>query len=180
MNQSIEKILFSEEQIASKVKELGAMISRDYAGKEIMVLCILKGAFVFASDLFRSLTIPAGITFMSVSSYGCGTVSSGVIKIDQDIDLPIEGKHIIIAEDIVDSGKTLSYIVEYLKNKKAASVEICAIFDKPDRREVPVEVKYIGYQIPNEFVVGYGLDYAEQFRNLPYLGILKRSLYETH
>lgn len=177
MHENIERVLFTEEEIRDKVRELGERISRDYAGRDLMLLCVLKGAFVFASDLLRAITIPCGINFMAVSSYGMAT-SSGSVQITKDLDLPVDGKEIIIAEDIVDSGKTLTYIMQYLKSKNAKSVDICALFDKPDRRQVEVDVKYIGYTIPDEFVVGYGLDFAERFRNLPYLGVLKRSVYE--
>lgn len=180
MDNMIEKVLFTEEQLKERVKELGDKITEDYKGESVMVLCILKGAFVFAADLLRAIKLDsASIHFMVASSYGDSTVSSGHVIIKQDIEESVEGRHIIIAEDIVDTGRTLSYVVEYLKEKGAASVEICTMFDKPDRRIANVEAKYIGFTIPDEFVVGYGLDYAGDFRNLPYLGILKREIYDN-
>ena len=180
MKDVIEKVLYSEEEIKNRVKELGAKITEDYKGESVMVLCILKGAFMFASDLLRTIELDStSIHFMVASSYGDKTTSSGHVIIKQDIDESVVGRHIIIAEDIVDTGRTLSYVVQYLKEKGAASVEICTMFDKPDRRITEVDVKYIGYTIPDEFVVGYGLDYAGDYRNLPYLGILKRSVYEN-
>ncbi|MBE7042582.1 MAG: hypoxanthine phosphoribosyltransferase [Ruminococcaceae bacterium] len=178
MDQMVEKILITEEEITRRVKELGEEISKDYAGEEVMVLCVLKGAFVFASDLIRAISLPASINFMCLSSYGSGTTSSGKVQVTKDLDCPVEGKHVIIAEDVIDSGNTLHFLVDYLKEKGATSVDVCAIFDKPSRRQVEVEVRYIGFEIPDEFVIGYGLDYAENFRNLPYLGVLKREVYE--
>ncbi len=180
MNEAIEKVLFTEQELAAKVKELGARISEDYKGKEIMMVCILKGAFVFASDLMRAVSSDKlSIHFMVASSYGDKTVSSGHVVIKQDIEEPVAGKHIIIAEDIVDTGRTLSYVVDYLKGKGASSVEVCALFDKPERRVIDIEAKYKGFTIPDDFVVGYGLDYAGCYRNLPFLGILKRNVYEN-
>lgn len=177
-NELVEKVLFTQQQIAQKVEQLGEQISRDYAGKDLMLVCVLKGAVVFAADLMRAISLPVSLNFMCVSSYGTATTSSGNVQITKDLDLPVEGKNVIIAEDVVDSGNTLSYLVKYLKSKNAASVDICTIFDKPSRRKVPVDVKYAGFEIPDEFVIGYGLDYAEKFRNLPYLGVLKREVYE--
>lgn len=174
----VERVLFTQQQIAQRVLQLGEQISRDYQGKDLMLVCVLKGAVMFAADLMRAIQLPVSLNFMCVSSYGTATTSSGDIHITKDLDLPVEGKNVIIAEDVVDSGNTLNYLVKYLKSKNAASVDICTIFDKPSRRKVPVEVKYTGFEIPDEFVIGYGLDYAEKFRNLPYLGILKREVYE--
>lgn len=174
----VEKILYTKEEIAARVEQLGAAITRDYAGQEVAIVCVLKGAALFASDLIRSIDLPLSIGFMYVSSYGSGTKSSGHVQIVKDLDISVEGKHVIIAEDVVDSGNTLSFLLDYLKGKQAAAVDVCAIFDKPSRRVVPVEVKYTGFEIPDEFVIGYGLDYGEKFRNLPYLGVLKRSVYE--
>ena len=180
MNNAISKVLFTQEEILNKVKELGRKISEDYKDKEILLVCILKGAFVFAADLLRAIESDnASIQFMVASSYGDKTISSGHVIIKQDIEVPLEGKHVIIAEDIIDTGRTLSYVVDYLKDKGAESVEICTIFDKPERREVKVNAKYIGFVIPDEFVVGYGLDYSGYYRNLPYLGILDRKIYEN-
>ncbi len=174
----VERVLFTQQQIAQRVLQLGEQISRDYQGKDLMLVCVLKGAVMFAADLMRAIQLPVSLNFMCVSSYGTATTSSGDIHITKDLDLPVEGKNVIIAEDVVDSGNTLNYLVKYLKSKNAASVDICTIFDKPSRRKVPVEVKYTGFEIPDEFVIGYGLDYAEKFRNLPYLGVLKREVYE--
>lgn len=174
----VEKVLLTEEQIAQRVKELGQQITSDYEGKEIMLLCVLKGAVVFATDLMRAIELPVSLNFMCLSSYGSGTESSGNVKITKDLDFPVKGHHVLIAEDVVDSGNTLKFLLEYLKEQGAASVEICSIFDKPSRRKVEIDLKYIGYEIPDEFVIGYGLDYAEKFRNLPYLGVLKREVYE--
>ena len=180
MDNAISKVLYSEEEIRDKVNELGKKISEEYKDKEILLVCILNGAFIFAADLFRAIdSDKASIQFMIVSSYGDSTVSSGQVIIKQDIELPLEGKHVIIAEDVIDTGRTLSYVAEYLKEKGAESVEICAIFDKPDRRIVGIDAKYVGFSIPDEFVVGYGLDYAGNYRNLPYLGVLDRKIYEN-
>ena len=178
MEQMVEKILLTEEQISNRVAELGAEITQDYAGKEIMLICVLKGAAVFATDLMRAIKLPISINFMCLSSYGNATESSGRVQITKDLDLPVEGCHVIIAEDVIDSGNTLCFLTEYLKDKGAESVEICSIFDKPSRRKVDVTVKYTGFEVPDEFIIGYGLDYAENFRNLPYLGVLKREVYE--
>ena len=174
----VERVLITEEQIAQKVKELGQQISLDYEGKEIALLCVLKGAVVFATDLMRAIDCPVSLNFMCLSSYGGGTESSGKVKITKDLDFPVTGKHVLIAEDVIDSGNTLKFLLGYLKDQGALSVEICSIFDKPSRRKVEIEVKYTGFEIPDEFVIGYGLDYAEKFRNLPYLGVLKREVYE--
>lgn len=143
-----------------------------------MIVCVLKGAFVFAADLMRAVSIPASINFMCLSSYGDGTVSTGNVKITKELDSPVTGKRVIIAEDVVDSGNTLRFLMNYLKEQGAESVEVCAIFDKPSRRKVDVDVRYVGFEVPDEFIIGYGLDYAEKFRNLPYLGVLKREVYE--
>jgi len=175
MNKDIERILFTAEELADKTTELGRRISEDYAGLDFMVLCILKGSFIFTSDLIRNITLPCEVNFMAVSSYKNSTVS-GAVEITKDLDVPVDNKHIIIAEDIIDSGKTLSYIMNYLKTRHAASVEVCALFDKPCRRNVDIAARYTGFVIPDEFVVGYGLDYAEHYRNLPYLGVLKNGL----
>lgn len=179
LDKMVEKVLLTEEQITQRVAELGEEITNDYEGKEIMLVCVLKGAFVFASDLMRAIKLPVGINFMCLSSYGNDTVSSGRVQVTKELDYPVEGKHVIIAEDVVDSGNTLNFLVGYLKEKGAKSVEVCSIFDKPSRRKVEVDVKYIGFEVPDEFIIGYGLDYAENFRNLPYLGILKREVYEN-
>ena len=167
------EVLLSEEKINSRIRELGEQISKDYAGKNVHLICILKGGSFFMCELAKRITVPVSIDFMSVSSYGSGTTSSGTIKIKKDLDESIEGKHILVVEDIVDTGKTLSYLVELLKDRGAADVKLCALLDKPERREVDIRADYIGFQIPDEFVVGYGLDYDQRYRNFPYIGIVK-------
>jgi hypoxanthine phosphoribosyltransferase len=167
----IREILLSAELIESKVAQLGEKISRDYQGKDLLLVCILKGALVFMADLMRHITIPVCIDTMAVTSYGASTVSSGVVRIVKDLDAAVEGKHVLIVEDIVDSGLTLSYLASYLKNRRPASVRICTLLDKPDRRQAPVVPDYNGFVIPDKFVVGYGLDYRERYRNLPFVGV---------
>lgn len=178
MNKDVERILFSENEIAACVEALGNQITEDYRGKDLIVAVILKGSLVFAADLIRHINIPLKVDFMQVSSYGAGTVSSGKLEIKKDLEEEINGKHLLIIEDIVDSGNTLYNLKEHLKNSDAKSVKICTLLSKPERRETEVEVEYIGKVIPDEFVVGYGLDYNQQYRNLPYIGILKREVYE--
>jgi len=178
MNTAIKEVLLSEKELDLKVKELGMNISKDYEGEEVLLLCILKGGVVFMSDLARAISIPVSMDFMAVSSYGSSATSSGVVRILKDLGQSIEGKNIIIVEDIIDSGLTLNYLVSYLKARGPKSVEICTIMDKPDRREVEVEIKYQGFIVPNEFLVGYGLDYAEKYRNLPFVGILREEVYK--
>ncbi len=178
MLNAIESILISEEKLQKKVHELATKISADYEGKELLFVTVLKGSFVFAADLFRQITIPASVDFMAVSSYGSTSKSSGVVKILKDLDHPIEGKDVIIVEDILDSGLTLSYIREMLLQRGANSLKICTILNKPERRKADVVADYVGFDIPDEFVVGYGLDYDEKYRNLPFVGILKREIYE--
>jgi hypoxanthine phosphoribosyltransferase len=177
LQNDIKDVLYSEEQIQQKVKELGERISSDFAGKNLFVICVLKGAFVFMADLVKTITIPLELDFMAVSSYGASTKSSGVVKIIKDLDVPVEGRNVLIVEDIIDSGMTLSYLIELLQGRDAASVSVVALFDKPHRRTVPLEPEYRGFTIPDEFIVGYGLDYAEKYRNLPYIGILKEEVY---
>ena len=177
MHQDIESVLMSEETLRKRVQELGAAISQDYAGKEILMVGVLRGAFVFMADLARAITIPLAIDFMAVSSYGASTSSSGVVRIIKDFDENEEGKHILIVEDIIDSGLTLKYLYNQILSRKPASVKICTLLDKPERRKADVPVDYNGFSIPDAFVVGYGLDYAERYRNLPYIGILKPSVY---
>lgn len=177
MNKDIERILLSEEEIAAKVKELGAQISADYADKNPIIISVLKGSFMFMADLVRAVTVPCTVDFMSVSSYGSGTTSSGEVKIVKDFDESIAGRHIIVVEDILDSGRTLSYLMKNMKARGAASISLCTFLDKPDRRVVPVEVAYKGFTVPDAFIVGYGLDYDQQYRNLPYVGVLKPSVY---
>lgn len=164
--------LLTTEQIQAKVRELGEQISRDYAGEELLVVGILKGAFVFCADLLRTITVPCKVDFMAVSSYGQSTESSGVIKIMKDLDSSVEGRHVLLVEDIVDSGLTLRYLREHLEHQHAASVKVCVLLDKPSRRKTEVAVDYRGFGIPDEFIVGYGIDYAENYRHLPYIGMI--------
>jgi hypoxanthine phosphoribosyltransferase len=169
----ITKILVSKDQLLQRVRELGAEISRDYEGRELVLIGILKGGAVFMSDLMREITIPVGIDYMSVSSYGASSTSSGVITIKKDIDTDIRGKHVLLVEDLIDTGLTLQHLKQLFALREAASVRICTILSKPSRRLVEVPVEYCGIDIPDEFVVGYGLDYAEQFRNLPEVWIVE-------
>ena len=177
MNKDIKNILIAEDVLQAKVAELGAKITEDYKGKDLLLVCVLKGAVIFVSDLMRKIDLPLEIDFMAISSYGSNTQSSGVVRILKDLNSSIEGRHVLIVEDIIDSGLTLSYLAENLKARGPESVEICTILDKPDRRTINLEIKYTGFQVPDEFVVGYGLDYAEKYRNLPYIAILKEEIY---
>lgn len=167
------KVMFSEEEVAQKVEELGRKISEDYAGKEIHLICVLKGSVFFVCELAKRITIPVSMDFMSVSSYGDGTSSSGVVKIAKDLDETLEGKDVLVVEDIVDTGRTLSYLLGILAKRNPNSMKLCTLLDKPSRRVVDVKVDYTGFQIPDEFVVGYGLDYAQKYRNLPYIGVVE-------
>ena len=178
MLQDIEKVLLNEEVIKEKIKELSLRISNDYKGKDLLIVEVLKGSVIFASELIKNITIPCEIDFMAVSSYGTSSETTGVVRILKDLDHEISGKDIIIVEDIVDSGVTLNYLLRYLLSRNANSVEIVSLLTKPSRRKVDVECKYIGFEVPDEFLVGYGLDYAEKYRNLPFIGILKREVYE--
>lgn len=173
MSDRIAKVLFTEEQIQDRLAELGEEITHDYQGQEILVIGILKGSVVFLADLIRQIKIPLKIDFMAVSSYGKSTHSSGVVRILKDLDTEIEGRHILIIEDIVDTGLTLSYLIENLLSRKPASLKICTFLDKPERRLTHIVPNYNGYDIPDEFVVGYGLDYNEKYRNLPYIGVVE-------
>jgi len=179
IHEDIEKVLISESELEAKVEELAKKISDDYKGCEVLVVTLLKGGVMFSVDLMRKLTVPVEIDFMNVSSYGSSSKTSGVVKIDKDLDKPIAGKHVLLVEDIIDSGLTLNYVKEILLSREPASLKICTILDKPSRRKTHVDVDYTGFEIPDEFVVGYGLDYAQKHRNLPYVGILKRSVYEN-
>ncbi len=178
MNSAIEKIIMDEKVIQNQVRELGEQISSDYEGETPVLVCILKGAFIFLSDLVRNMSIPVELDFMMVSSYGDEATSSGIVKIKKDIDTDITGRHVIIVEDIVDTGLTLDYLYQYFSNHNPASVKVCAFLDKPEAHQVDLKIDYLGFEIGNEFVVGYGLDYAQNYRNLPYIGILKREIYE--
>lgn len=173
-----ETILISTEDIQRRTRQLGEAISRDYAGEgEVFLVGVLKGAWVFLADLARQITVPATFDFMAVSSYGASTKTSGVVQIIKDIEEPIEGRHVIVVEDIVDTGLTLSYLVEMLKTRRPASLKVCVLLDKPERRQVDVALDYVGFQIPDAFVVGYGLDYAGQYRHVPYVFTLRPEVY---
>ncbi|HIR88106.1 MAG TPA: hypoxanthine phosphoribosyltransferase [Candidatus Fimimorpha faecalis] len=168
------RVLVSEEDVDKKIREIGEQISRDYAGKSVHLICVLKGGVFFMCELAKRISVPVSMDFMSVSSYGADTKSSGVVKIVKDLDEPLEGKDVIIVEDIIDSGRTLSYLVEVLKQRNPNSIHICTLLDKPERRvKKQVVVDYVGFEIPDEFVVGYGLDYAQKYRNLPYIGVVE-------
>ncbi len=177
MHKDVKEILFSEEQLKQRVEQLAAEINRDYAGQELMLISVLRGSFVFMADLVRELTVPCTVDFMAVSSYGSGTSSSGQVQITKDLSEDISGQHVLVVEDILDSGNTLSYLLELLRARKPASLRLCTLLDKPERRIKPVQLDYTGFSIPDAFVVGYGLDYDEHYRNLPYIGILKPSVY---
>lgn len=178
MQDDILSVLLTQEQIFLKVAELGAQISADYADKKLLMVSVLKGSIVFMADLMRAITVPCEIDFMAVASYHSGTKTSGVVKIIKDLNIDLEGHDLLIVEDILDSGKTLSYLKAILSERKPASVRICTLLDKPDRREADIQADYTGFSIPDYFAVGYGLDYAERYRNLPYIGALKPSVYE--
>ena len=173
----IQEVLFREQQLKNRVREIAQQITADYQGKEIMLISVLRGSFVFMADLCRAIDLPCTLDFMAVSSYGKGTKSSGQVQITKDLSEDISDRHIIVVEDILDSGNTLSYLLKILENRHPASIRLCTLLDKPDRRVKPVEVHYSGFTIPDAFVVGYGLDYAEKYRNLPYIGILKPRVY---
>ncbi len=177
LEKDIQEVLFSEEQLKTRVQEIAREIERDYAGKEIMLISVLRGSFIFMADLCRAIDLPCTLDFMAVSSYGKGTSSSGQVQITKDLSEDISGRHIIVVEDILDSGNTLSYLLKILEHRHPASVRLCTLLDKPDRRTKQVELHYCGFTIPDAFVVGYGLDYAEKYRNLPYIGILKPQVY---
>ena len=174
MSGNVERILIDEETLKKRVREMGRQITEDYRGKDLVIVAILKGAVVFTSDLIKEIKLPLSIDFMAVSSYGVSTKSSGVVRILKDLEEEIEGRDVLIVEDIVDTGLTLHYLVENLWSRGPKSLKICCCLDKPTRRSAPVEVDYVGFDIPDEFVVGYGLDYAERYRNLPYIGILSK------
>ncbi|MDP8231512.1 MAG: hypoxanthine phosphoribosyltransferase [Candidatus Zophobacter franzmannii] len=177
MIKDIEKVLITEEEIASKIAEIGENITRDFTGKEPIFICVLKGASIFMSDLIRQIDLPCAIDFMAISSYGDSTVSSGVVQIKKDVDTDLTGKDVIIIEDIVDSGLSLEYIRTYLATHNPNSVSVCVLLDKPKAHKTDVTIEYVGFELGNEFVVGYGLDFAGKYRNLPYIGILKEEVY---
>ena len=178
MNDDILRVLYSEEELEAKCAELGAQISKDYEGKNLLLVSVLKGAVVFMTDLMRHLTVPCSIDFMVVSSYGSGVKTSGVVKIVKDLDADLAGKDLLIVEDILDTGMTLHYLKQLLQDRNPNSIRIATLLDKPERRRAAVRADYVGYQVPDEFVVGYGLDYDEKYRNLPYVGILKPEVYK--
>lgn len=177
MQYDVKEILYNEEQLNQACERLGKQISLDYQGKALVVVGILKGAQIFMSDLIRKIDLPVELDYMSVSSYGSATESSGVVRILKDLDLSIEGKDVLIVEDIVDSGLTLHYLTENLKSRMPKSIKLCSLLDKPERRKINVPIDYVGFQVPDEFIVGYGIDYAEKYRNLPYVASLKESVY---
>ena len=177
MINSVEKVMISEEKIAEIVSDLGAKISEDYKDKNLLMVSVLKGSVIFMSDLMRKITIPCRIDFMAVSSYNGGTKSSGEVKIINDLDKPIEGYDLLVVEDVLDSGLTLDYILKLLKSRNPKSIKICTLLDKPQRRKVNITADYSGFEIPDEFIVGYGLDYDEKYRNLPFIGCLKSEIY---
>ena len=178
MREDILKVLITEQELKNKIAQLGAQISRDYADKNLLMVSVLKGSVVFMSDLMRAIDIPCQIDFVMVSSYGAGVKTSGVVKIMKDLDTPLEGRDLIIVEDILDSGKTLHYLKGMLGERHPKSIRIATLLDKPDRREAPITADYVGFVVPDQFIVGYGLDYAEKYRNLPYIGVLKPEIYE--
>jgi len=176
IERDVGEILIASDQLEVRIRELGREISSDYAGRELLLVGVLKGAVFFMADLMRSITVPCEIDFMAISSYGASTDSSGVVRILKDLDINIEGRDVLVVEDIIDSGLTLSYLVRNLESRGPASLEVCALLTKPERREIEVDVRYTGFEIPNRFVIGYGLDFAERYRNLPYVGVLHEDL----
>ena len=172
MSETIRELI-SEEEVDKRIRELGEEISRDYAGKQIHLICVLKGGVFFMCELAKRITVPVSMDFMCVGSYGDGTKSSGVVRIAKDLDESIEGKEVLIVEDIIDSGNTLYYLMDVLQRRKPASLRLCTLLDKPERRVKDVKVDYVGFEIPDKFIVGYGLDYAQKYRNLPYIGIVE-------
>jgi len=169
------RVLLTEEQVDTRIKALGEEISRDYEGRQVHLVCVLKGGSFFMCELAKRISVPVSMDFMSVSSYGADTKSSGVVKIEKDLDEPLNGKDVIVVEDIIDSGRTLSYLLELLKDRNPNSLRLCTLLDKPERRVKKVDVDYTGFEIPDEFVVGYGLDYNQRYRNLPYIGVVELS-----
>ena len=176
LERAVGEVLIDEETLAARVAELGAEVSADYEGRDLLLIGVLKGAVFFMADLMRHLTVPCEVDFMAISSYGAATDSSGIVRILKDLDINIEGRHVLVVEDIIDSGLTLSYLIRNLESREPATLEVCALLTKPSRREIDVPVRYVGFEIPNKFVVGYGLDFAERYRNLPYVGVLDEHL----
>jgi hypoxanthine phosphoribosyltransferase len=176
LERAVGEILIEEQSLQGRIAELGREISGDYQGRDLLLIGVLKGAVFFMADLMRHLTVPCEVDFMAISSYGAATDSSGVVRILKDLDINIEGRHVLVVEDIIDSGLTLSYLTRTLEAREPASLEVCTLLTKPERREVEVPVRYVGFEIPNRFVIGYGLDFAERYRNLPYVGVLHDDL----
>ncbi len=172
LERGVGEVLIDAERLQERIDQLGAEISADYAGRDLLLVGVLKGAVFFMADLMRRIAVPCEIDFMAISSYGASTDSSGVVRILKDLDINIEGRHVLIVEDIIDSGLTLSYLLRTLEAREPASLEVCALMTKPERRQIDVDVRYVGFEIPNRFVIGYGLDFAERYRNLPYVGVL--------
>ena len=179
MHPDVESIIISEETLRARIAEMGAEISRDYAGESILLVAVLRGAALFIADLSRVITVPVELDFMAVSSYGSSTKSSGVVRILKDLDELIEGRHVLVVEDILDTGLTLKYLLKNLASRKPASLEVITLLSKEGKQRVPISCKYVGFEVPDEFVVGYGLDFAERYRNLPYIGVLKPSAYQS-
>ena len=177
IHNDVEEILFTEEQLAEITKKIGAQINEDYQDKNLLLVSVLKGSLVFMADLMRQIRIPCAIDFLAVSSYGNGTTSSGEVRILKDLDQSLEGKDILVVEDILDSGNTLSFLLKNLSARKPASIRLCTLLDKPERRKAPIKADYVGAVVEDKFIVGYGLDYAERYRNLPYIGVLKSEIY---
>jgi hypoxanthine phosphoribosyltransferase len=179
LEQGVAEVLIEEQALHARVAELGEEISADYAGRDLLLVGVLKGAVFFMADLMRALTIPCEVDFMAISSYGAASDSSGVVRILKDLDIPLAGRDVLVVEDIIDSGLTLSYLMRTLRAREPASLEVCALMTKPARREIDVPVRYVGFEIPNRFVIGYGLDYAERYRNLPYVGVLNEDSFAS-
>jgi hypoxanthine phosphoribosyltransferase len=180
LERAVEEVLIDEERLRGRIAELGEEISADYAGRDLLLIGVLKGAVFFMADLMRHLTVTCELDFMAISSYGAATDSSGVVRILKDLDINIAGRDVLVVEDIIDSGLTLSYLMRNLEAREPASLEVCALLTKPDRREIEVPVRYVGFEIPNRFVIGYGLDFGERYRNLPYVGVLNPDLIGSH
>jgi hypoxanthine phosphoribosyltransferase len=173
---AVEEVLIEEDALQGRIADLGREISEDYRGRDLLLIGVLKGAVFFMADLMRRIEIPCEVDFMAISSYGAGVDSSGVVRILKDLDVSIEGRNVLVVEDIIDSGLTLSYLLRNLEAREPASLEICALLTKPARREIDIECRYIGFEIPNRFVIGYGLDFAERYRNLPFVGVIRDEL----
>jgi hypoxanthine phosphoribosyltransferase len=176
LERAVGEVLIEGDTLAARVAELGAEVSADYQGRDLLLIGVLKGAVFFMADLMRHITVPCEVDFMAISSYGASTDSSGIVRILKDLDINIEGRHVLVVEDIIDSGLTLSYLMRNLESREPATLEVCALLTKPARREIDVSVRYVGFEIPNKFVVGYGLDFDERYRNLPYVGVLSEHL----